>query len=556
MKKVFAITLILLFFICGCHSHSYEKEWMYDEIYHYHKAICCDGEVKDLDNHQLIEDIIIEPTHNRKGEAVYMCSICDYYRVEELETIAHTYGDEYYYDSINHYNLCTCGKKGNIEEHNYKEGEIVIEGSKYSTGLQKYTCECGSVKEEVIDSNTYEIDKDKESIYLITTSAGSDISTSVGISWHSKKSGSFLVYKKEGTKEFKEVKPNEEYWSLEENHIVDAYQEKRYVCTVDLKGLEPNSKYIYKIVSDEVMSNELSFKTADNSASKYSFLSFVDFQYSENEKTLNLVKLFTKNNPDANLITCSGDITDEGYKENSHRYLFDTEVFSNSILAFGAGDHEYWGTGSSPIIMMKRPYSYNRLFNNPKNGCEGYLNSSYYFNYNSSLFVFLDCGDSNVSGSNEMFSKQAEWLDNVLSTQTYEFVIVCMHKSLYGDPKQDGAIKKMANVLTPVFDKYNVDLVISGHDHEYSRTNSLYNGQNSNLGTVYLDLGNSGSKTRATGEDIKNSNLYAKYIDIKENNYSLGIVGTVENDKLTIKVLNQNYTIVDEVIIDKKERLL
>ena len=111
MKKVFAITLILLFFICGCHSHSYKKEWMYDETYHYHKAICCDGEVKDLENHQLIEDIIIEPTHNRKGEAVYMCSICDYYRVEELETIAHTYGDEYYYDSINHYNLCTCGKK-------------------------------------------------------------------------------------------------------------------------------------------------------------------------------------------------------------------------------------------------------------------------------------------------------------------------------------------------------------------------------------------------------------------------------------------------------------
>ena len=67
-----------------------------------------------------------------------MCSICDYYRVEELEIIAHTYGDEYYYDSINHYNLCTCGKKGNIEEHNYKEGEIVIEGSKYSTGLHTF----------------------------------------------------------------------------------------------------------------------------------------------------------------------------------------------------------------------------------------------------------------------------------------------------------------------------------------------------------------------------------------------------------------------------------
>ena len=529
---------------------------MYDEIYHYHKAICCDGEVKDLDNHQLIEDIIIEPTHNRKGEAVYMCSICDYYKVEELETIAHTYGDEYYYDSINHYNLCTCGKKGNIEEHNYKEGEIVLEGSKYSTGLQKYTCECGSVKEEVIDKIQYELDTKKNIIYLITTSAGEDISKSVGISWHCKNSGSYLVYQKEGTNEFIEVQPKEEYWSIEESYTEDSYQNKRYVCTVDLENLEPNCKYVYKIISDNVMSNELSFKTADSSASKYTFLSFVDFQYSENKTTLNLIKTFTQNTKEANLITCSGDITDEGYSEQSHRFLFDNSVFSNSILAFGVGDHEYWGTGTSPIKMLSRPYSFNKLFNNPDNGCEDYLNTSYYFKYNTTLFVFLDCGDSNVSSSNEMFSKQAKWLDNVLSMQSYEFVIVCMHKSLYGDPKQDGAIKKMTNVLTPVFDKYNVDLVISGHDHEYSRTNSLYNGQNSNLGTVYLDLGNSGSKTRTTGEDIKNSNLYAKYIDIKENNYSLGIVGTVENDKLTIKVLNQNYTIVDEVIIDKKERLL
>ena len=204
--------------------------------------------------------------------------------------------------------------------------------------------------------------------------------------------------------------------------------------------------------------------------------------------------------------------------------------------------------------MLERPYSYNKLFNNPNNGCEGYLNSSYYFKYNTTLFVFLDCGDSNVSSSNEIFSKQAKWLNNVLSSETYDFVIVCMHKSLYGDPKQDSTVRKFAPTFTNIFDKYKVDLVISGHDHEYSRTKALTNGNITLSGTIYLDLGNSGSKTRATGEDIKSSSLYDKYIDMKTNNYSFGIVGKIINDKLIIEVRDINYKLMDIVEIDKKFR--
>ena len=169
--------------------------------------------------------------------------------------------------------------------------------------------------------------------------------------------------------------------------------------------------------------------------------------------------------------------------------------------------------------------------------------------------MFLDCGDSNVSSTNEMFSKQAKWLDNVLTTEKdYQFVVVCMHKSLYGDPKQDSAVRKFAPVFTTVFDKHKVDLVISGHDHEYSRTKGIINGVVTSGGTTYLDLGNSGSKTRATGDAIKTSDLYEKYIDVKETGYYLGIVGTVENGKLYIEVRNQNYTVVDSLEITMKKR--
>ena len=129
-----------------------------------------------------------------------------------------------------------------------------------------------------------------------------------------------------------------------------------------------------------------------------------------------------------------------------------------------------------------------------------------------------------------------------------------MHKSLYGDPKQDSTVRKFAPIFSNIFDKHQVDLVISGHDHEYSRTKTINNGKVSENGTIYLDLGNSGSKTRTTGEDVKTSDLYEKYIDIKEKNYSLGIIGTVENNKLSIVVRNLNFDIVDSVEIVKKNR--
>lgn len=460
----------------------------------------------------------------------------------------------YDYDETHHFYICECGEKKDIEEHSYDEGEVMIEETKYMNGILKYTCRCGHTKEEVIDEIKIDVDNKNEEIYLITTSAGVDISNSVGISWHCNSSDSYLVYQEDGTNEFIEVKPQEEYWSIEEIYTTDPYQNKRYVCQVDLCNLKPNTKYIYKIISGDISSKDFSFKTANADATEYSFLSFVDFQYSMNNTTLSLVNTFVTKNPNANLITCSGDIADEGYKEEAHRHLFDHFAFSKSILAFGAGDHEYWGSGSSPIKMLQRPYAYNKLFNNPDNGCEGYLNSSYYFKYNTTLFVFIDCGDSNASVSNVMFSKQAKWLDDVLTKETYDFIVVCMHKSLYGDPKQDSAVRKFAPLFTTVFDKHQVDLVISGHDHEYSRTKPLSNCTITEQGTIYLDLGNSGNKTRPTGEDIKNSNLYDKYIDINITNYSLGIIGTVNESELRIEVRNFGYSLLDEVVIEKKNR--
>ena len=54
--------------------------------------------------------------------------------------------------------------------------------------------------------------------------------------------------------------------------------------------------------------------------------------------------------------------------------------------------------------------------------------------------------------------------------------IVTIHQDIYGSgldhSDTDGMI--LRTQLTPVFDKYDIDVVLQGHDHTYSRSKILY----------------------------------------------------------------------------------
>ena len=54
--------------------------------------------------------------------------------------------------------------------------------------------------------------------------------------------------------------------------------------------------------------------------------------------------------------------------------------------------------------------------------------------------------------------------------------IVTIHQDIYGSgldhSDTDGMI--LRTQLTPVFDKYDIDVVLQGHDHTYSRSALLY----------------------------------------------------------------------------------
>ncbi len=402
---------------------------------------------------------------------------------------------------------------------------------------------------------------DNKTIYHIVTTNGENYN-SVYLNWHSELHNSYVLLKKSRDLNFKKIKPTSSiYWdtrnTINANDDDSFYTNSRYVCYLHLHNLCDNTIYEYKIVNDHEESEIYSFKITDNKTLK--FLAFCDFQHPQNTNTHNLMMKLSSLCPDANFMVCSGDLTGTGANESEWSWLLDNSInpFKNIIFSSSVGDHEYWGKDvGRGIPMMDKPDTFNNIFRNPQNGHVNYLNSTYCFIKSRVLFIFLNMGDSNTT-SGTIFDDQITWFYNTISCLKgkFDFLIVVEHKSLYGSTLIDTGVSKYIKPLwIKVFDDTNVDLVISGHDHLYSRSKQLYHDEVSNessKGTFYLDLGSSGNKRRNLDGTTDNI-LHECIIDINGLNIALGAICELENESLSVKVYDEEGIQKDEFKINKK----
>jgi predicted phosphodiesterase len=71
--------------------------------------------------------------------------------------------------------------------------------------------------------------------------------------------------------------------------------------------------------------------------------------------------------------------------------------------------------------------------------------------------------------SNYMDKKQVEWLESELAKDTSEWKVCFFHHPPYSSAKKHGSDGQLREVVEPIFLKYGVDVVLTGHDHVYER---------------------------------------------------------------------------------------
>ena len=284
-----------------------------------------------------------------------------------------------------------------------------------------------------------------------------------------------------------------------------ASQEGYLSNKVTLKNLQPGTTYYYQVAGKEIESF-----TTDDDTSDFSFIFVGDPQIgSSNEEkaktpediqkptfltaqseavrndTFNwsytLDRAYAKTGNSAGFILSSGDqiqtnaekVADGTVSEMEYAGYLSPDVMKSVPVATTVGNHDADNAN----------YTYH--FNTPNLsdlGDNGYVGGDYYFTYGDALFMILNTQDTNVSEHKQFIEA------TVAANQDCKWRIVTLHQDIYGSAEHSNEpeITNLRYSLVPIFEENDVDIVLTGHDHAYSRTKMLKGGQ-STTGFEYTD---------------------------------------------------------------------
>ncbi|HEY7447378.1 MAG TPA: metallophosphoesterase family protein, partial [Vicinamibacterales bacterium] len=244
------------------------------------------------------------------------------------------------------------------------------------------------------------------------------------------------------------------------------------------------------------------------------------------------------------------------------------EMLRKSVLWPTLGNHDGASANSGT---QSGPYYEN--FTLPKkaeaggtaSGTEAY----YSFDYGNIHFIVLDSFDSSRSANGAMMN----WLRSDLQATNQPWIIAYWHHPPYSKGSHDSdsaaASRDIRQNALPILENYGVDLVLSGHSHNYERSfllNGHYGVSTTLTPDMILDAGD--GRTSGTGAYKKASDRGAVYtvagssgktgggsLDHPAMFISLSVLGSVvlnvNGNRLDAKFIRSTGSIQDEFSIDK-----
>lgn len=94
-----------------------------------------------------------------------------------------------------------------------------------------------------------------------------------------------------------------------------------------------------------------------------------------------------------------------------------------------------------------------------------------HFNMNGQEYYRIKKGDVAFYALNSTYmdKRQIEWLDSELAKDTSKWKIAFFHHPPYSSGKRHGSDEKIREIVEPMFIKYGVKVVFTGHEHFYER---------------------------------------------------------------------------------------
>ncbi len=211
--------------------------------------------------------------------------------------------------------------------------------------------------------------------------------------------------------------------------------------------------------------------------------------------------------------------------------IYQGTISKNHVLWPSPGNHDYAGSAAR---QADHAVPYYDMFSLPKNGEAGGRPSNteayYAYNIGNVHFVALDSYGWET-GSTRLYDTlgpQAVWLKQDLAANTQAWIVVYFHHPPYSkgghNSDADAELINIRQRIVPILERFNVDLVLTGHSHSYERS-YLMNGHYG-LETTFSLTSHALSSSSAKYDGTANSCIYIKNPGDARNGIVYALVGS------------------------------
>lgn len=325
--------------------------------------------------------------------------------------------------------------------------------------------------------------------------------------------------------------------------------------SVIFKDLEPGVLYAYRVGDGkERWSEWFQFRTAEKEENPFCFLYFGDAQNDVLSRWSRVIRMAHRTAPDAAFAIHAGDLVNNAHadrewaewmKAGGHLHA---EVTGVPVV----GNHEYRdslvdGAKGAHIVS----YQWRPQFTLPiEDGVHEELHETVYsFVYQGLQVIVLN--------SCRLIEEQIPFLKRKLQEGDYRWRIVTFHHPVF-PPSRGFNLEdppKTRQYWKPLFEEYDVDLVLQGHDHTYARGHTPQRTRSgAGAGTMYV-TSVSGPKMYEIDQDgLDAFNRADGYVSEKQaENMQFFQVICIDGDRLEYRAYTATGELFDSVTIEKNE---
>lgn len=324
---------------------------------------------------------------------------------------------------------------------------------------------------------------------------------------------------------------------------------KVHYHSVTFEGLDPNTQYVYRVGDGEDHWSEwIEFTTAKVGYHPTQFVYFGDAQNDVLNHWSRVIRKAYQTAPNASFVIHAGDLINTAHRDVEWAEWFKAGGFIHSQWTAipVVGNHEF--SSLKKDTPRRLSIQWRPQFTLPvEEKLSAELHETVY------TVKYQDV-DIIVLNSTDNLEEQTVYLEDTLSKSTAKWKIITCHHSIFS-PAKGRNFQFARDNWKPLLDRYNVDIVLNGHDHTYARGHipvrdadeSITGG----LGTVYITSVSGPKQYELDDEKLKEYALEGYQRDNQGENTQFYQVINIENDTLTYVAYTTLGKEYDRAVIKK-----